>query len=213
MTPIPSFNLPARLDPEGLDYTERVVAAGVLRAAPDLTTETIAALRGSDFESVALETVVRAVDRTIRAGRRKTPASITSVAVEHGVIRQRHEVEFERLLHDLIDGGMGDLGTWQAPTLIFRSGLRSLLEITDRAEQVREIYQPDGPWFGHSGLDPAGASIAAAPDLADALDGLAQQLQAAALRLRTEVAPRDEFTARRLATRPGVRLVRQAVSA
>lgn len=212
MTPLP-YNLPARLDPESLDVTERIVTAGIVVAAPDLTAETIASLRGADFESVALETIVRAVDRCIRADRPKTPGNIATVAVEQGLVRPQHEVLFERLLHEVLDSAMGDIGIWHAPALIYRSGLRSLLEISERAEQVAEIYQPSGPWFGHDHLEPTADAIAAAPDLADALDGLAAQLHHAAARLRTEVAPRDQFITHRLARRPIIRLVRQAVSA
>ncbi|PZP17068.1 MAG: hypothetical protein DI611_03895 [Brachybacterium faecium] len=160
-------------------------------ASRDVAVATIRALRGEDFESTALETVVRAVDRTIRSGARHTPENVTRTAVEHGLIRERHQVEFERLLRDLADDCMGEPGTWQMYRLIFRSALRSLLMVSERAEQVRGTYDlEDGWWFGHDGFDCGGRAITAAPDVADMLETLSGQLTAAASRLRTEVAPR-----------------------
>lgn len=212
MTP-ERFNIPTRLDPEALDSVECWTAAGIITAASDLTADAFTALRPIDFEHVAVETVIRAVDRTVRAGRAKTPTNITTVAVEHGLVAQHQEVLFERFIHDLLDSAMGAAGIYQVPAVIFRGSLRSLTETGTRAIQLAELHSLERVNSSEFPFTVAGAAIGEAARLADAADALAEQLHATARRLRQHVAPMDEFTARRLAQRPGARVVRQAVSA
>ncbi|MGP5050716.1 hypothetical protein [Brachybacterium alimentarium] len=211
--PEQQFNIPARVDPESLDIIERWVAAGVMTAASDLTANAFAALRPVDFEHAALETVVRAVDRTLRAGKAKTPSNITTTAVEHGFIIATQQVEFERLLHELLETSSGAAGIFQVPASVYRGSLRSLTETGTRSIQLAEKYSLEQKMIEQFPFTAAGAAISEAARLADAADALAEQLHATARRLRQHVAPIDEFTARRLASRPGVRVVRQVVSA
>lgn len=213
LVPQQQFNIPTRLDPEALDILERWTAAGIITAAPDLTADAFTALRPIDFEHVAIETVVRAVDRTVRAGRAKTPANITTSAVEHGLIVREQEVLFEKLVHDLLDSAMGAVGIYQVPAVVYRGSLRSLTETGTRAIQLAELHSLEQINSTAFPFTAAGAAIGEAARLADAADALAEQLHATAQRLRQHVAPMDEFTARRLAQRPSVRVVRQAVSA
>lgn len=208
------YNLPAPLDVHSLDLTERWVVAGILTADAAFATATIAGLRGEDFESPALEAIVRSADRTLRAHRPTTIMNVTTSAVENGLIRHQHATYFEKLLHDVIEDSLGDLGCFHAPLLVYRSCLRRLLAISDRAEQVREIYGVDGGWwFGHGDFESAGHAIAVATDVADTLDALGGQLHDAAARLRADVAPRQQRTAQRLATPKAIIRHREEVAA
>lgn len=213
LIPQQQFNIPTRIDPEALDILERWTAAGIMTAAPDLTADAFTALRPIDFENVALETVVRSVDRALRAGRAKTPANITNTAVEYGFIVEAQQVEFERLLHDLLDSAMGAVGIYQVPAVVYRGSLRSLTETGTRAIQLAEQNNLEQINSSEFPFTAAGAAIGEASRLADAADALAEQLHTTARRLRQHVAPMDEFTARRLSQRPSARVVRQAVSA
>lgn len=183
---IAELNLPCRLDPAGLDWEERCVVAGILSTPPSTARETIAALRPSDFTSAALETIVRATDRNLRAGRPHTRSAITQTAVDHGLIRDEHRVEFERLLHDIGDDVIGgDLGVTYMFLIILRAALRSLEQIGQRAAQAAAAHAPS-----EDRIDSPGRAIAEAETLVPVLDGIAAQLHATARRLREEVAPR-----------------------
>lgn len=213
LIPEQQFNIPTRLDPESLDLLERWVTASLMTAPHDLTAHAITALRPIDFEHVALETVVRATDRTLRAGRAKSPASITATAVEHGFIVPTQQVQFERLLYDLLASSAGAVGIYQVPAVVYRGSLRTLTETGARAIQLAELHSLEQLNSTVFPFTASGSAISEAARLADATDALAEQLRATARRLREHVAPLDEFTARRLAQRPGVRVVRRAVSA
>lgn len=213
--PIPQqqFNIPTRLDPESLDLLERWVTAGIMTASPDITADALAAVRPTDFEHAALETIVRSVDRALRAGRPKTPASITTTAVDHGFILPAQQIQFEQLLHDLLDTSAGAVGIYQVPATIYRGSMKSLTETGTRAIQLAEQNTLEQLNRSPFPFTAAGTAIAEAERLAEAADALAEQLRVTARRLRQHVAPLDEFTTRRLAQRPHARVVRQAVSA
>lgn len=182
---IAELNLPCRLDPAGLDWEERCVVTGILSTPPATARETIAALRAGDFTSAALETIVRATDRTLRAGRPHTRAAITQTAVGHGLIRDEHRVEFERLLHELGDDVIGgEIGVTYRFLIILRAALRSLEQIGDRAAQAAAAHAPH-----EDRIDAAGHAITEAEQLVPVLEGIAQQLDATAQRLRDEVMP------------------------
>lgn len=183
---IAELNLPCRLDPAGLDWEERCVVVGILSTPPETARETIAALRAGDFTSAALETIVRATDRNLRAGRPHTRASITDTAVAHGLIRDEHRVEFERLLYDLGDNVIGgELGVTYRFLVILRAALRSLELIGQRAAQAAAAHAPH-----EDRIDSPGHAITEAEQLVPVLEGIAQQLNATAQRLRDEVMPR-----------------------
>lgn len=183
---IAELNLPCRLDPAGLDWEERCVVAGILSGPPATARETIAVLRPGDFTSQALETIVRATDRNLRAGHPHTRASITQSAVDHGLIRDEHRVEFERLLWDIGDDVIGgDLGLTYRFLIIFRAALRSLEQIGVRAAQAATAHAPR-----EDRVDAPGHAITEAGELVPVLDGIADQLHSTARRLREEVTAR-----------------------
>lgn len=156
---------------------------------------------------------MRATDRTLRAGKVKSPASIAATAVEHCFIVPTQQVQFERLLHDLLDSSAGAVGIYQVPAVVYRGSLRTLTETGTRAVQLAELYSLEQINSTEFPFTAAGSAIGEATRLADATDALAEQLRATAHRLRQHVAPLDEFTARRLAQSHGVRVVRRAVPA
>lgn len=172
--------LPTRVDPLTFDHLEAWTVAGIIAADETTAREAITALRGADFSSPVLETIVRATDRTMRAGRPRNPSTISRMAVTSGLIPARHEITMERLLHDLADVSMGEIGAWQYPAVGYRGVLRQLREVGTRAAQVAESHPAED----------AGAAIRQAGALADDLDALAGQLTGCAVRLRESVAPR-----------------------
>ena len=158
--------------------------------------------------------MVRAVDRTLRAGKAKTPSNITTTAVEHGISSiATQQVEFERLLHELLETSSGAAGIFQVPASVYRGSLRSLTETGTRSIQLAEKYSLEQKMIEQFPFTAAGAAISEAARLADAADALAEQLHATARRLRSMWRRSTSSTTRRLASRPGVRVVRQVVSA
>lgn len=172
--------LPTRVDPQTFDHLEAWTAAGIIAADEHTAREAITALRGPDFASPVLETIVRATDRTMRARLARNPSTISRTAVTSGLIPAHHEVTMERLLHDLADVSMGAPGSFQYPAIASRGVLRQLREVGTRALLVAEAHPAGG----------AGAAIRQANALADDLDALAGQLTGCAARLRENVAPR-----------------------
>lgn len=195
-----TFNIPARLDPETLDLLELWLTAGVMTAAPDLTANAFLALRPTDFQHPALETVVRAVDRTLRAGRPRTLANITHVAGEQHLVEQRQLVLFERLLHEILETSMGSPGIFLVPGVVYQGAARSLGEVGTRALQAAEQHDLEHLADGAFPSTATGIAIAEANSLADTVDALAEQLHTVADRLRLHVAPADQFTVDRAAT-------------
>lgn len=195
-----AFNIPARLDPESLDLLELWLTAGVMTATPDLTANAFLALRGTDFQHPALETVVRAVDRTLRAGRPRTPANLTQIAGEQHLVEQRQLVLFERLLHEILETSTGPSGIFLTPAVVYQGATRTLGEVGTRAVQAAEQHHLEQLAGGATPSSATGIAIAEANSLADTVDALAEQLHTVADRLRLHVAAADKFTVDRTRT-------------
>lgn len=174
------LNLPLRVDVQRLDALELFTVAALFAVTPDQARATIATLRGSDFRSPVLKHIVRAVQRTIWEGQPVTPATVTDTAVRVGLVRQAQQVELERACHDVIDAGMGAVGQFEAPLVIYQGTLRAASALAIRCQQTAEVFHVSRPTDG----------IAAAPQLATALRAIATDAAALADRLDAEVAPR-----------------------
>lgn len=174
------LNLPLRVDVQRLDALELFTVAALFAVTPDQARATIATLRGSDFRSPVLEHIVRAVQRTAWEGQPVTPATVTDTAVRVGLIRQSQQVELERACHDVIDAGMGAVGQFETPLVIYQGTLRAVSALAVRCQQSAEVFHVSRPTDG----------ITAAPQLANTLRAIAADASALADRLDAEVAPR-----------------------
>lgn len=174
------LNLPLRVDVQQLDALELYTVASLFAVSADQARATIATLRGSDFRSPVLEHIVRAVQRTAWERQPITPATVTETAVRVGLIRREHRVELERACHDVIDAGMGAVGQFEAPLVIYAGTLRAVSALGIRCQQAAEVFHVSRPTDG----------IAEAPQLAGVLRDIATDAAALADRLDAEVAPR-----------------------
>lgn len=179
-TAIPTLNLPLRVDTAQMDALELYTVAALFAVSTDQAQALITTLRGTDFRSPVLEHITRAVQRTARAGQPITPATVTETAAGTGLIRPSQRVELERACHDIIDAGMGAVGLFEAPLVIYAGTLRAVSALSIRCEQIAQSFQVGRP----------AESIAAAPGLATALRGIAADASSLADRLDEEVAPR-----------------------
>lgn len=177
---LPPLNLPMRVDTRQLDALELYTVAALFAVSAEQARATIATLRGEDFRSPVLEHIVRAVQRTIWERQPVTPATVTETAARVGLIRRAHQVELERACHDVIDAGMGAVGQFEAPMVIYAGTLRAVSALGIRCGQAAEVFHVARPNDG----------ITQAPQLAGVLRDIAADAVTLADRLDEEVAPR-----------------------